>query len=479
MKILKGLFLSIVIFCFSVLLILIQINIAFDNTFLSSNYFSSSFDENNISTTLKDFAVYKIQNTNILPIDAKYPQSNNRNNNVMLDFNMSDLVHNYLDQDWLEEQLSLIVKGTHAYLVSDTTTLPIIDIQPIKESFFEGLVDELMKREEVKNSLTAMSKVFKLLDKVDASTISNNELVNRIMDLEIINDYGIDKDVVQNIITIYKENKDCEAADINKQIVSKIIKTKINYNGLQNEIDLNNVVNKIFKDIINPFETFRNLFKTNKTIILQTLIILCAILILIIFITCFKLYSSLNWISSGLVLSGLISILIGVIGSFFPLISNALYYNTIYKVSSIQEIESIVYIKDWIKAFIDKYFTTLIIQGAILIILAVIIFIVAKIISKTTSKKNTSNKTVGQALTDGNVAVASKTISLARKAFVLVVRTVAVFILIALISYVVTQKLDDFSTTINDCKASIEQVSDYIKNIDILEILKDIMIDEH
>lgn len=479
MKALKGFFLSAIIFILALLLVFLQVHMSVNSTFISSNYFNSSFDENNISTTIKDMIYYKLRTISLTSDDFLDNPSEDLSESFLPTINVGEKIIEYIDEDWLEELASNLAKGTHSYLMSSSSNLPTIDISEIKENLLSGLVDEILKREEAQGNVMVINELLPILSNEFASEILkenlDEELIDKIMDLELIRENNLDRESVELILKVYRENNEAEVSNMKKEIVTKIFMTKFNFDEIDNELDLNEAVNRVFPENDDPLTSLRTFIASYKSIITSTLLALILMLTAIIFLTNFNVLSSLNWLASGSIIAGLTGLVFGLLG-FFPLLTNALYYNILSRVDVADKIESISNIQLWIEGYINKFFTTLLIQGSILIILSITIFVIVAVLSRYNSKADDMEDE--DEIDDSNVKSVGK---LKSKSFIVIMSTlriITVLILLVLIPLTIKWGAQDFITNLNDFTSALENNSGSFENIDLTELIPGMIIEK-
>lgn len=483
MKVLKGFFLSVIIFILALVLVFLQIHMTFNKTFFSTNYFNDSFDKNNMSTSLKDMFFYKINNTSLTTDDFRDQTTQDSYEISIPSLNVGKKILKSAENEWFEIQLSNLAKGTYSYIMSTSDELPTIEIESLKDNVYNDLKEELLTHEKIQSNLEVIHNLFAVLDdKHQAEIIDgniNNELIDKIMSINLVNENNLDRQTIRLIVDVYKSYKHEEIKNIDKEIISKIIKTNFNFDEIDNELDLNKALTRVFPNDNNPLTSLRTLISSYKYIITRLLVLLILMLVIIIFLTNFNIFSSLNWLASSCIIGGLTTIVFGLLG-FFPLITKALYYNILSIIDIEDKIESVSNIEQWIEGFIDKFFTTLIIQGSFLVILSIIIFITVSIVSA----YNIKTKSVTENDLDENEVdeADSKAVSKSKPKMLIVgmtvLRTAIIIILLTLIPFIVRWGVNDFIVSINDFSSNIENSSVIFKNIDLTKLIPDMIIEK-
>lgn len=485
MKVLKGFFLSGIIFILALLLVFLQVHMTFNRTLLSSDYFNSSFEEYNISTTLNDMVFYKINNISLTSDNFKNDTSENPTEDSLPSLNVGKKILEYIDQGWFEVQASNVAKGTYSYLMSSSNNLPTIEIETIKENLIDDLVDELLSREETQTNLAVIDKIFPILDNKYVTKITdgelNEDLIDEIMQLDLVIKNNLDKETVTIMLQVYKENKENEIENIDEEIVSRIFKTKFNFSNIDGDLDLNEVLNRIFPNDNNPLTSLRTFIASYKSIVIRMLLVLILILLIIIFLTNISIFSALNWVASGSIIAGLTGLVFGLLG-FFPLITKALYYNILSKIDVSDKIESISNLQNWVEAYMHKFFSTLIIQGSVLIVLSIITFVTILILSRYNDNSEkldgeyTDVDEVEETGTDAGAVAKSKPKNSMK--ILTVLRVIVVIVLLTLVPFTIKWAIEDFTEAINKFSSVMESNSGNLENVDLTELIPEMIINK-
>lgn len=475
MKVIKGFLLTLIVFLFILVLIFTQLSFAFNTTFLSSKYFNSSYEKNNISTTIKDIIVSKIEDSKINGADLRDEPLSDFEKGNLESIDVGSIILKYLDQDWLESQSTAVVKGTFSYIVSDSEKLPVINIKPAKEALLEGVTMEVMKREDTRKNLEVISQVIKILDNKFMSAILENEIsndiINYVLNLDIVKESSLDQDMIRAILKVYRENNLNETDDISELLVTEMFTSKFDLESYKDDLDLNLLFEEVFQTQENPIREVRILIYSLRGIMTKTFLILLLLLILIVCVTSFRIDSSLKWISNGLIIGGLSSVLIGLL-KFVPMISKVLFYNSFYKIDSLQSIESINNIQPWLGSFINRFFTSLIIEGIILIILAIAILIVIKILQK---NSNEGYEDSADALTNNSGSVAAKQVPKRNTIIIVSIRIVVFIALIILIPFTALSGFKGLSSSINEFSSSLDQSTVTREDLDMIKVIESVL----
>ncbi len=483
MKVLKGFFLSVIIFILALVLVFLQVHMTFNKTFFSTNYFNDSFDENNMSTSLKDMFFYKINNISLTTDDFRNQTTQDSYKTSIPSLNVGEKILKSAENEWFEIQFSNVAKGTYSYVMSASNELPTIEIESLKDNVYNDLKEELLTHEKIQSHLEVIHNLFTVLDDKHQSEIIdgniNSELIDKIMNINLVSENNLDRQTIRLIVDVYKSYKHEEIENIDREIVNKILKTNFNFDEIDNELDLNKALTRILPNDNNPFMSLRTFISSYRHIFTRMLVFLILMLVIIIFLTNFNIFSSLNWLASSCIIGGLTTIVFGVLG-FFPLITKTLYYNLLSVIDIEDNIESVSNLEQWIEGFIDKFFTNLIIQGSFLVILSIIIFITVSIVSayNIKTKSVTENDLDENEVDEANSKVISKSKPKMLIIGMTVLRTAIVIILLTLIPFIIRWGVNDFIVSINDFSSNIEDNSVVFKNFDLTKLIPDMIIEK-
>lgn len=117
MSFFKGLLLFVFSLLLVVLLVLFQVDNTVNSTVLSSGYFNNAFDRNVTQDSIKNFAAYLKDSVG----------------NIQ-DKNTRTIVQGAIDVQWLQNDLPAFLKGSVAYITTDQGKLPVISIKPFEDS---------------------------------------------------------------------------------------------------------------------------------------------------------------------------------------------------------------------------------------------------------------------------------------------------------------------------------------------------------
>ena len=159
-----------------------------------------------------------------------------------------------VDQKWLAEQINVLLIGTHGYLINDLDNLPTLDIKPAKEMIIEMYVSQI---------------------------IANSG----------------------------------SGGDIDSDMVSEMIRERLNLDTVKDELNLQEISNKIYAQDANPIYEFKSIIDWYQ---LNFLLLNIGIMLLLVIIISMLVYNRRNiglLVSRTLLLSGLAVILLGNIAT--------------------------------------------------------------------------------------------------------------------------------------------------------------------
>lgn len=165
-----------------------------------------------------------------------------------------DVFDKNVDQKWLAEQINVLLIGTHGYLINDIDNLPTLDIKPAKEIIIDMYVSQI---------------------------IANSG----------------------------------SGGDIDSDMVNEMIRERLKLDTVKDELNLQEISNKIYAQDANPIYEFKNVIEWYK---LNFLLLNIGIMILLIIIISMLVYKRKNvglLVSRTLLLSGLAIILLGNIAT--------------------------------------------------------------------------------------------------------------------------------------------------------------------
>lgn len=193
------------------------------------------------------------------------------------------------DQAWVKSQIYITAKGLHQYMFSDASTLPTLDIIPLKKAISDLLVSDIMKSEQGRQRTEKIKTILSAINnRYFAKIITlglNNQLVSMLLELTPIRSTGFDKATISEIIRIYislsNENINLEQASISiaEQMTSDILRL----NEIRDYIDLSLFMDKAFGEL-DPLKAIKDFISGVDNTAARTVNITlwCAILLLII-----------------------------------------------------------------------------------------------------------------------------------------------------------------------------------------------------
>jgi len=360
MKLVKGTFLFLIAVSLCIVVILFQLNVAFRYTFLSSDYFNEFVEKHEISKTLSDYFITKL-NTPGVPEDGEPSKSENNQTPPI-----EDMVLKHLNRDWLENQLGIVIKGSQAYLVGEEDHLPALNIGPLKEGLMEGVVEQVAQREEVKRNINDITQIFILIESKYRSVTNDEELLQKIKQEKLVRAAGVSDEILLKVIDTYQENKDMDINTMNEELVTEVFADSLNLETMRNDLDLNQLFEEIFAGQNNPLDLFRNMSLVYKDLLFFNMVIIIVALLLIALVVAFNLYSFVKWVSLGLIPAALVSAGLGVVGLLGKLLR---FIQTVS--GGLDFPGNLPGIQSFLQSYLTGYFKFLAIQG--LIILAITI----------------------------------------------------------------------------------------------------------
>lgn len=200
MSFIKTVFSIFVILPFIIILLIFQIYMAFSFTVFSESFFNKVLDSSGITSGVSQYAFSKLDNPEIKG------ENGETNPELARQFKeLASILKSSIDRNWLETQLSTLIKGFHAYMFADGSQLPVLDIIPVKSAFIEIITQQVIQHGNVGDSKemqalarSELSKKLKLEDIKD--TLDLNLLVKSAFD----NDYNYPEGIKKIISAVRK-----------------------------------------------------------------------------------------------------------------------------------------------------------------------------------------------------------------------------------------------------------------------------------
>jgi hypothetical protein len=390
----KILFLLVVLFVFVLCFNLLQLNIAANQTLLSDEYFERTFDEHDVAgniTRLMEASMARSTTAMMQTGDATmsgFETADDFSNTSKDDTDSQDttaqtdayqvLLEENIDMAWVDEEISNTVKGVFSYFIGDAKKLPEINIQPLKEAYFQVLVDQIIANSDE----TSIEQTEFLIYAVQQGMLVyspdgtvNDQVVDGAMTLALVRDAQMSRESVRKIAEkIAVMNQDhLTSVDIRDYIISEMVRDKMNIQEMQDKLDLSLFFETVYGDEENPVSETASLMDTLKNGTTSIIIMAVVLLVLIISLTAFYPQTAFRWIGAGIVTSSVIVLLTG----FLTWMVSRNAFSSSSDLMSFGLDSDGAFFRDWIAAYSEGFYAWLMIQAGILLLLGVLLIIVS------------------------------------------------------------------------------------------------------
>jgi hypothetical protein len=305
MKVLRAFLLVIMVMLLINATLFYNINKAVMSTFLSSNYISEIYDENNVSEAIDDFFVEEFSRQSV---DFKLP-FNNEISSLSFD------IYHSLDKVWLREQIDILIKDGYGYVVSDKSRLPVLNIAPLKKAMENEMIESSLNNPDILNSIRPLKEVFKVFDNKYKADIlnseTNDELINKLNQDAIIQYSGISQEDLVSTVDLYRTVVSKSDDYNDRLIIEGIISREFDFDNLSDNLDLNVLVHSITPGGINPILVARSFATYYKGTFVGTLLLFIVLIFILLFVIDFKFTGWLWWPFAGLMIGQIVTVAIG------------------------------------------------------------------------------------------------------------------------------------------------------------------------
>ncbi len=416
MKVLKGIFLVLIIFPMIIVLTLLQVQFSLQNTVLSSKYFDKMYDKSDLGEAINEMIVSSVED-----LTADFSAASGETKNI------SDAI----DADGLEEISEDLIKGFYAYFAGREDSLPEIDIEPLKDIILDAAVTQFMADDEMVTMVEFMISTYENMgETVDEEAIA--ELAPSFGTQEMGDEmYAA---MIEAIEALDKNLSSHEKAEI---IVIIIMKEAFGYEDINDEIDLDEVINDVFEEDENPLLAVREILLVIKENLFWALLAIFLILALIVILTAFRPASIFGWLSAPLVACGLFGVGTGLLGLITPTLTR-------YATTMSMDIggNASEHIQNFMQNYMSGISIYFLVSGAVLLAAGIVFIILAALLSNRAKISELPKKKTNAAL--------------------LVVRIVLVLALLIILVFVTGWLFGEIYETIDNAAAVIERSSDKI-----------------
>ena len=427
MKFLKGFFLVIIVIIMIALIALTQVQFTAQQTLFSSKYFDKVYDDSDMNEAIAEFVGMITED--IVPIAAINTQN----------------AQSLYDEKALQESAEDLIKGTYAYATGYKSKLPGVEIRPMVDLIMNSFMIQFSSDEEMLSMMGTILETYNALDSANQETIKAS-LVNELsisvgFSEEAANEFADD------LFEINKSVSDEVSGSERAMIVfESAISGLINYDEINDEIDLDDFMDELFSDSDNPAIAVREIVTALKSTLFITLLVLIFIYIVIIALTTFRAASFFGWLSAPFVGGGLFGLGAGLLGLVVP-----------YAASVTSEASMDVSSKaaEHIMSFLDNYSrgitSSLLTQGSVLLLVGILFIVLASVFA--------SNAKRNGHIQDG------KSPLIALRIILVVVLLLGSFVTCALLS-------SNIADTVVDSSEKLEAAFDSVDSDDVIEALE-------
>lgn len=354
--------------------ILLQANIALNNTVLSDGYFAGQFDKNIQQEDLEKLASSLTDNAEVfMPLsqaDRKALASGKASAALKSQVNQfRSVLKSSIDEQWLSTEAPNLVKGTFSFLVGRGEALPTVGIKPLKNALvelfagqfasqsglgideFEGMVSQL---ESIPGGILNKS------GKVNAAASSQLVAFGKVMGLEMKRETA-DK----ILLKIGNRGKDGTSSQQLYDFTARTLAGDVlGTSGMKNSLDLNAVIVGAYRSEENPVSGFPVMFKDLRDSFLLLNIIVFALLLCVIAVITFRPADILRWTGVPLIIAGAAGLLPAVIVALSNQQISALFAGLSAQGSQMD----LAFLREWALSYAGGIALFLLIQSVVFIL---------------------------------------------------------------------------------------------------------------
>ena len=444
LKISKYIFLLFILLLFIVSGVLLQTSVILKNSLFSESYFDKSFDKNQMDKNIVKLSKEALDNIEKLySINNEKKEEDIKGNTTEITPDAQKLIDSYkkmlnenIDMQWIEVEIPKTVKGLYGYFLSGSANLPVINIKPIKETYVNMFVQPIIEHSDINAtrlvSQTAVA-VKDIIAKYSTDNIINDKVIDEMMKLEQFKVMNMSREAVGKFAQTIASLNSIKPEELLKYSVTEMIKDKISYYEIKDDLDLNLFFETKYGNTNNPVSGFASLVKSIKNSELWLIFTLFTLLLLIIALTVFTLKGILRWSGIGIFLSGIISV---VAYSFTGLVDSKIMA-TFNGLSEKANGLDFLFFQKWILSLINGVWNYVFISALIFIVLGIILFTASFFVHH-------------RVKTTGDSGVISPPVSKQKKTLLMLVRIISTLILLITIPVYT-------AFSINQIRISVEQ----------------------
>lgn len=365
MKVLKGFFLVIIVIVMFIVLMALELQFVLQKTILEPSYFEKKYDANNMDEALEEIINEQLE---ILSSQSSIGEEGE----IQIEIDPQE----YVDTDWLIGLMKDLTTGTYEYFTGGTDKLPEIDLVHIKETILKLAVDQMMKQDGIAANLDQLDS---LIDEYNAKAgeVPEGEVDNAAIEslAQEFQGMGLSADILETIIKTEKTlDENLSSQQKTEIIVAEIISDQMGLDEMEDVLDINDIVDKMYPDGENPLEAIKTIIFSFKNTLFSTLAIIFMLLMLIVIFTAFKPSSVFGWLSAPLIMGGLFGIGIWIVGRVLPVLGR--FADTL----SFDNAAGAESVRAFIGGYVNGIFNFALIQGLIILVIGIVFAILASVL---------------------------------------------------------------------------------------------------
>lgn len=445
LKILKQIFLLLMLLLFIVSGVLLQTSLVLKNTLLAESYFSKSFEENDMAHSIVKLTTDALGNADKLYTanakgknldDKGKPAEISPGAQKIIDSSKKMLIEN-IDPQWIQVEIPKTIKGLYGYFLSGSGKLPVINIKPVKETYVGIMVESIIQNSgsnALKKAGKTAAAVKDIIGKYSKDGAVNDKVIAEMMKLEQFKTMKISREATGRIAQKIAGSESIKSEEMLKYSAAEMIKDKIDYYQIKDELDLNLLFETKYGNKDNPVSGIAGLISTIEARVLLLVFVLFILLFLIIALTEFSARGFLRWSGVGLLLSGTMGI---VANSFSGLVDSQITTN-FNGLSQKAKGLDLLFAQKWILSYVNGVWTYILIQALIFVVMGIILIAASFYVHRFCKKS------------DGDSSVQAAPISKQKNALPMSLRVTAVLLLLIAIPL-------NAAINMNQIKTSVEQ----------------------
>jgi len=391
-KILKSVFLLIVLQFFILSLYLLQAYITSSNTLFSADYFIEVFDENDMAGNIAILFEKTIsQNTGkIVPENGTAIEGEGKtevveNSQEALDMTESFQKHfeENIDSEWIDTEISNVMEGVFSYFFGDAENLPEINIVPVKEAFVQVMIDRLVSESDpdsLSKTETLIFCVKNMIKCYSADGTVNDRVVESVKYIEWFRDADLSREAIERIAEkiAVMDRDNLSTEDIRDYVISEMVKDRLNYYEIKDTLDLTLLFETMYGTKDNPVSGAASLFDTIQNKIQSLIVSVTILLILIISITALYPRSILRWLGAGIIVSASGILILCLFAETFT----QTFMKSHLNMQTVGQGADGIFLQNWVLSYSGGIFKWLLIQAFILLLTGILLITASYFVPK-------------------------------------------------------------------------------------------------